>query len=202
GISITNGAKKYSLNKQLYETKQENKTVSEYYTNMRILWMELEDLNIIPAITNITPKANAFIQALNKQIEELKLFHLLSGLDEQYGAQRSQIFMMSKLPTVDEACNIIQQEESQREVFKQEKGENDGMVMHIKKNEQLCSNYGKPGHSYDKCWTIVGYPAKGIKNHKGIVKETQNKSNFRKYTNKGNQKWGRYKSEAKANMAT
>ncbi|KAL2902342.1 Gag-Pol polyprotein, partial [Bienertia sinuspersici] len=31
--SITNGAKKYSLNKQLYETKQQGKPISEYYTN-------------------------------------------------------------------------------------------------------------------------------------------------------------------------
>ncbi|KAL2942992.1 Retrovirus-related Pol polyprotein from transposon TNT 1-94 [Bienertia sinuspersici] len=114
-FSITNGAKKSSLNKQLYETKQENKTVSEYYTNMRALWMELEDLNIVPAITNVTPEVNAFINALNEQKEELKLFQFLNGLDDQYGAQRSQILMMSKLSTVDEACSMIQQEESQRE---------------------------------------------------------------------------------------
>ncbi|KAL2905899.1 Retrovirus-related Pol polyprotein from transposon RE1 [Bienertia sinuspersici] len=86
--SITNGAKKYSLNKQLYETKQQNRLVSEYYTNMRTLWVELESLTMMPPIIEINTEISAFMRCFNEQKEELKLFQFLNGLDNDYASQR------------------------------------------------------------------------------------------------------------------
>ncbi|KAL2940597.1 Retrovirus-related Pol polyprotein from transposon TNT 1-94 [Bienertia sinuspersici] len=174
--SITNGARKYSLSKQLYETKQSGRLVSEYYTNMKAIWVELENLNVLPAITTMTVEINRFVHALNEQKEEMRLFQFLNGLDEDYNSQRSQILMMSKLPSVYEACNMIQQEESQRELFKPGHNEVEPLAMHSKRADTVCSNCGKmglstekfwafkacgkPGHSQEKCWTVIGYPGK------------------------------------------
>ncbi|KAL2940590.1 Na(+)-translocating NADH-quinone reductase subunit A [Bienertia sinuspersici] len=146
------GAKKYTLNKQLYEAEQQNRPVSEYYTHMRTLWLELESLSMMSPITEVNTEISAFIRCMNEQKEELKLFQFLNGLDDDYGLQRSQILMQTQLPTVEEACNMIQQEESQREIFKQEK--------------KILS-----GHTYDKCWTIVAYPSKGPRSFKGKGKD-------------------------------
>ncbi|KAL2932887.1 Retrovirus-related Pol polyprotein from transposon RE1 [Bienertia sinuspersici] len=206
-FSVTNGARKYSVNKQIYESKQQGKSVSEYYTQMKALWVELETLNVTPAITTMTPEINAFIKALNEQKEELRLFQFLSGMDDDFSSQRSQILMMTKLPTVEEACNIIQQEETQREVFKQEKKDVEPMAMHIKKAELVCGNCGKTGHSiencwackacrkgghtYDKCWTIVGYPPKNVKPQKD--QRTKNKDR-----GKAGQRWNRGKQKIAA----
>ncbi|KAL2945131.1 Glycine dehydrogenase [Bienertia sinuspersici] len=88
--SITNGARKYSLNKRLYDTKQNDRVVSEYYTNMKAIWVKLGTLNVLPAITNMTTEITRFVQALSEQKEELRLFQFLNGLDEEYASQRSQ----------------------------------------------------------------------------------------------------------------
>ncbi|KAL2899685.1 4-diphosphocytidyl-2-C-methyl-D-erythritol kinase [Bienertia sinuspersici] len=105
--SITNGARKYALNKQLFDTKQNGRIISEYYTNLKAIWVEPEALNVLFAMTNMTVEMNRFVQALNEQKEELRLFQFLNELDEDYAPQRSQILMMTKLPSVDEACNMI-----------------------------------------------------------------------------------------------
>ncbi|KAL2902504.1 30S ribosomal protein S8e [Bienertia sinuspersici] len=69
-FEVTNGFRKYQLNKLLYETKQGGKRVNEYYTEMKVMLEELEMLNTLPPITNITGEVGAFVSALNKQKEE------------------------------------------------------------------------------------------------------------------------------------
>lgn len=50
-FSVTNGSRKYKLSKDLYETKQQGKSITDYYTKMQGLWEELESLNNFPPIT-------------------------------------------------------------------------------------------------------------------------------------------------------
>ncbi|KAL2928500.1 Gag-Pol polyprotein [Bienertia sinuspersici] len=50
-FSVTNGVRKYSLFKHLYDAKQNGKSVAEFYTDLRVVWDELESLNVMPPIT-------------------------------------------------------------------------------------------------------------------------------------------------------
>ena len=52
-----------------------------------------------------------FFPCLNKQMAEHRLFQFLIGLDEQYQTQRSQILLMSPLPSIEVTCGMLQQEE-------------------------------------------------------------------------------------------
>ncbi|KAL2905020.1 Gag-Pol polyprotein [Bienertia sinuspersici] len=90
--------------------------------------------------------------------------------------------MMTKLPSVDEACNMILQEESKKELFRQINNEGDVMAMSSKRAGVTCSNCGKTGHSndkcwaykacgkashiYERCWTVRGYPNKSTRNQR------------------------------------
>ncbi|KAL2942500.1 putative polyketide biosynthesis enoyl-CoA hydratase PksH [Bienertia sinuspersici] len=181
-FSVTNGAKKYK---------------------MKALWVELEPSNMVPPITNLTPEVNAFIKALNDQKEELKLFQFLSGLDDDCGAQRSQILMLSKLSTVKEACNMIQQQETQREVFKHVKEEPKGMAMNTKKGDQMCGNCGKLGHITERCWTVVGYPNKNSKRFREnkFKGRERNKAAGGRDFSKGNQSLSKGKGRMAANVS-
>ncbi|XP_048497621.1 uncharacterized protein LOC125496250 [Beta vulgaris subsp. vulgaris] len=152
---VTNGSRKYKLSKQLYETKQGEKSITDYYTEMRGLWEELESLNSLPPITTLTNEVNAFVKAMNEQQEEQRLFQLLNGLDDVYGVQRSHLLMMIPLPSVDVACSYLHQEESQREVLRPVKEEAEAVAMLSKSSEVSCGECGKIGHTKDKCWRIV-----------------------------------------------
>ncbi|XP_074373942.1 uncharacterized protein LOC141714317 [Apium graveolens] len=85
-FALTNGSRKYKINKELYETKQQGKPVSEYYTHMRSLWDELESLVILPTINATTAEITTLINVLAQQREEQKLFQFLNGLDDTYAA--------------------------------------------------------------------------------------------------------------------
>ncbi|XP_057252062.1 uncharacterized protein LOC130592033 [Beta vulgaris subsp. vulgaris] len=175
-FALTNGSRKYKLNKELYETKQQEKSISEYYTMMRCTWEELEALNSLPPLTSLTTEINEFIRALNMQQEEQKLFQFLNGLDEVYGTQRSQILMMTPLPGVEVACSYLEQEEAQREILKQVKEEPMTLAMYSKgaggelgatQGLIQCTICGKNGHTHDKCWFVIGFPKKILEtNHK------------------------------------
>ena len=42
---LSNGSRKYRINKEIYEVKQNHCAVNEYYTKLRSSWIELEDMN-------------------------------------------------------------------------------------------------------------------------------------------------------------
>ncbi|XP_010696067.1 uncharacterized protein LOC104908634 [Beta vulgaris subsp. vulgaris] len=66
-FTVSNGSRKYRLNKETYEVKMNERPVSEYYTDLRVLWEELESLTDYPAITNVNAEITAFIEPVNQQ---------------------------------------------------------------------------------------------------------------------------------------
>ncbi|KAJ8436185.1 hypothetical protein Cgig2_021856 [Carnegiea gigantea] len=174
-FSISNGSRKYRINKEIYEIKQNHTSVSEYYTRLRCCWEELEAMNELPKITATTDEITSFLQVLTKQKEEQKLFQFLNGLDEKYSSQRSQLLLMTPLPSVEAACSLIQQEESQREVFKINKLEVETTALYSRnerfKDAKTCAECGNKGHTSDKCWTVIGYPSWHPKGKKQAYKK-------------------------------
>lgn len=73
-FQMSHGARKYQVNRQLYGGKQNGRSVNEYYTELQMLWQELDDLANYPPLTNINAEVAEYIRYQNQQEEEQKLF--------------------------------------------------------------------------------------------------------------------------------
>ena len=49
-FSLSDGSRKYKLNKDTYEITQSGSSIGEYYTKMKCVWEELDNINVLPAI--------------------------------------------------------------------------------------------------------------------------------------------------------
>ncbi|XP_074314841.1 uncharacterized protein LOC141651010 [Silene latifolia] len=113
-FSVSNGGCKFRLNKELYDLEQGDKSICEYFTELRILWQNVELMNDWPPISQMTAEINAWLDAHHKEQDERRLFQFFNWLNPSYSTLRSNILMMSPLPSVEKAAAILQQEESQR----------------------------------------------------------------------------------------
>ncbi|KAH0741296.1 hypothetical protein KY290_034339 [Solanum tuberosum] len=133
------------------------------------LWDEFEAL--VPAPGCDCDKSKEFVVHLQK----LKLFQFLMGLNESYVQARSQILLMSPLPSVNQAYAMIVSDESHRagatsarvlgvRPATQVRGFEMAMYsrsqgQRLKKNYNVqCDFCNLKGHSRENCWKLNGYP--------------------------------------------
>lgn len=165
-FSVSNGSRKYKLNKELYDIKQNDMSVNDYYTALRTVWEELDSLNALPTIVASTPEIKKLLSEIELQKEKSNLFQYLNGLNEIYSAQRSQLLLNNPLPSFENAIAILQQEEAQRDLLEPTKvPEHDILAMYGKgvssspsPKTYQCTACGGKGHIQDRCWSNVGYP--------------------------------------------
>ncbi|XP_074289526.1 uncharacterized protein LOC141614681 [Silene latifolia] len=172
-FSVRNGVRKFRLNKELDELSQGEKTVNEYFTELRILWQNLEIMSDWPPITQVTLEVNAWLDPQLKEQEERKLFQFLNGLNTSYATIRSHVLMMSPLPTGEEAVVIFQREEARRKNYIcGEKCEAETTAFYAGQSQKepdapsdqlppapTCPLCKMKGHTRDKCWKVIGYPS-------------------------------------------
>lgn len=185
-FSLTNGSRKYKLCRDLYELKQNNASITEYYTSLKAVWEELDTLNLLPAVASPVPDVVKLLEAIALQKEESRLFLFLNGLDEQYNTQRSQLLMQIPLPTVEVACSALEQEEAQRSMLNVNKSSGDSMAMYGKTTADrnvTCSTCGVKGHSHERCWKNIGFPKWHPKHNPKFVPGLKRNQNF------GNARW-------------
>ncbi|PWA79592.1 hypothetical protein CTI12_AA205500 [Artemisia annua] len=63
-FSLSDGSRKYKLNKDTYEITQSGGSIGEYYTKMKCVWEELDNLNVLPVIGHVTNEVSVFLTAL------------------------------------------------------------------------------------------------------------------------------------------
>uniref|UniRef100_A0A803LHW5 Retrotransposon Copia-like N-terminal domain-containing protein n=1 Tax=Chenopodium quinoa TaxID=63459 RepID=A0A803LHW5_CHEQI len=64
-FSMSNGSRKYKLNRDLYNLKQNSSSINNYYTSMTSLWEEIDAMNVLPAVT----ESSAEVRNLLNNIE-------------------------------------------------------------------------------------------------------------------------------------
>ncbi|KAL5864049.1 hypothetical protein ACOSQ3_001563 [Xanthoceras sorbifolium] len=98
-FSQSNAPHIFEIQRDIAYLRQEQLSISTYYTKLKSLWDELASYN------DATHGA---------QQDQQKLMQFLMGLNDSYSIIRGQILLMNPLPSVRQVCSSISQEEKQR----------------------------------------------------------------------------------------
>lgn len=91
-----NTSRVYQLHKAIATITQETDNISVYFTKLRNLWDEFD--NMVPPPCDFARSRN-FIEFMQKQ----KVLQFLMGLNKTYEQARSQILMTSPTPSINKA---------------------------------------------------------------------------------------------------
>jgi hypothetical protein len=98
-FSQSNAPRIFEIQRDIVYLRQEQLSVSAYYTKLKGLWDELA------SYSDATHGAQA---------DQQKLMQFLMGLNETYSVIRGQILLMNPLPSIRQAYSSVSQEEKQR----------------------------------------------------------------------------------------
>ncbi|KAK6774080.1 hypothetical protein RDI58_029319 [Solanum bulbocastanum] len=111
----SNSAQLYYLQKELSDLVQRSNDITGYFTKNKRLWDELDALN---TSVNCTCYCQCGEKAkMGKSLQDERLIQFLMGLNDVYAAEKSNILMLSPLPSVNHTYSLLMQDEKQREVY-------------------------------------------------------------------------------------
>ncbi|XP_019153726.1 PREDICTED: uncharacterized protein LOC109150247 [Ipomoea nil] len=167
---------------EIYQTKQGDGSLNEYFTQQKLLWDELQILRpTVSCECTLRCECGSKIDQLNEQVEKDKLSIFLIGLHDRYTGARNQIMLMRPLPDVCDAYSMIAQQERQFHIGNtgfnsqlHQVGENgtSGSVLMSRaagssqqnfkrftgNKKPTCTFCGYTGHTEDKCYRKHGFP--------------------------------------------
>ncbi|XP_019229937.1 PREDICTED: uncharacterized protein LOC109210912 [Nicotiana attenuata] len=162
------GSRIFFLHKEIATLSQGISSVSTYFSRLTDLWEEYDALMPCPGCD--CPESKSY----SEHFEYQKLLQFLMGLNETYAQARSQILMMSPIPSVNKAYFMAVSEESQRKMGKptQTLDMGDSTALFTNKGGMITGNAYKPrrsnlfcdycnykGHTRETCYKIHGYPS-------------------------------------------
>ncbi|KAH0683062.1 hypothetical protein KY289_020814 [Solanum tuberosum] len=131
------GSRIHYLHKEIHTMTQCTSTVSSYYSRLRECWDEFDAIMSCPGCN--CPESRTYAHHFDYQ----RLLQFLTGLNDSYASNRSQILMMTPTPSINQAYSMLISEEGQRSLGKsvQQAGVNEGVPF-----------YSNNKSHYKKCW--------------------------------------------------
>jgi hypothetical protein len=188
-FSQQNGPRIFQIQKSISDLRQENLSVSNYFTILKGLWDELLNYRPLPPCTCGTMKVH------NEYQQQEYVMQFLMGLNESYAHAKGQILMLNPFPPINKVFSLVIQEERQKEVSNSigSINQNSSALFTksvastaptpprvavaqprfvkntpFRKDRPTCSHCGISGHTMEKCYRLHGFPP-GFKFTKGKV---------------------------------
>ena len=165
---------------EIFGLKQETRSVSEFFTALKVLWEELEAY--LPTPICACPHrctCNTGVLNAKHQHEVTRSIRFLTGLNDNFDLVRSQILLMNPLPTLNKIFSMVMQHERQfrssipvdeskiliNSVNKsQGRGRGNGGSSYASGSKRQCSFCGKSNHIVETCYRKHGFPPNYGKN--------------------------------------
>ncbi|KAG7585030.1 Retrotransposon gag domain [Arabidopsis thaliana x Arabidopsis arenosa] len=165
----------FDIEQKLSKIEQGSMDVSTYYTTLLTLWEEHRNYVELPVCTLGHCECDAAAKWESLQ-QRSRVTKFLMGLNESFDQTRRHILMLKPIPTIEEAFNIVTQDERQKTVKPTTRVDNVAFqsvapMMNDVDNayvaayntvrpsqKPVCSHCGKMGHTIQKCYKVHGYP--------------------------------------------
>ena len=168
-LAQKNGPRIYNLKKEIVELHQGEVSITNFFTQLKVLWDQLHNYIPFPSCTCGKCTCN-----VNKRLNDLQaresVMKFLMGLNESFSQVRTQILLMDPLPSLNKVYSLMIQEEIHRCV-------NNGfnakveLAALIAKSQNFNGNTGvnysgnngnkgkdKPICTVDKCYKLHRFP--------------------------------------------
>lgn len=111
----TNLPRTFQLVQQIQDLRQGSMDLSTYYTTLKTLWDNLDCSEISDPCACCNAVNCAGQRQAQARVDRSRTIKFLAGLNEKYSVIRGQIIMKKPLPDLAEICNILDQDDSQRQ---------------------------------------------------------------------------------------
>jgi hypothetical protein len=101
------------LQQEIYALKQEHRTVTEFFSDLKILWEELELYMPIPTCTCHVSCSCEAMRTARSNHNLLYVIRFLTGLNEEFSVVKSQILQLDPLPSLNKIFSMVIQHECQ-----------------------------------------------------------------------------------------
>ncbi|XP_014506238.1 uncharacterized protein LOC106765990 [Vigna radiata var. radiata] len=166
----------------IHSIKQGERNISQYFTDLKILWEELESLRPIPCCTCKNPCTCDLSKISLKYREVEHVICFLKGPNYTYQTVQTQIHLMVPLPNINKVFSLLIQQERQHQ---DKGGQNDSFKILASTSDKpnwksqgrgtssrgqgrgrgrnpnygkQCSHCHKMNHTIDECYSKHGYP--------------------------------------------
>lgn len=176
-FDTVNGSRIFHLHREIHTLTQGTMPIADYFSKLRDLWDEYDALMPCPSCP--CPESRKF----GEHCEYQRLLQFLMGLNESYSPPRSQILMMSPIPTLNKAYALLMDQECQRSLVNSNSinsgpGAIEGTVMYSNRNSNSytgSSNF-KGGSSGGGFGNISGAGLSGSYNSSGASSSSSSKN--------------------------
>nr|KYP43959.1 hypothetical protein KK1_034599 [Cajanus cajan] len=165
------------LQEMISSFKQGELSVTNYFTELKILWDELDLLRPLPACSCAFKCTCSALGNVAKYKGQDQVIKFLRGLNDNYLTVRTQILLMDPLPSLNRVFSLVIQQE--RQIFGDQskamavtgrggyknntanygRGSGYGRGSYGRGNaSKICSHCGKTGHTIDTCYRKHGFP--------------------------------------------
>ena len=112
-LAQKNGPRIYNLKKEIAEFHQCEVSITNFFTQLKVLWDQLHNYIPFPSCTCGKCTCN-----VNKRLNDLQaresVMKFLMGLNESFSQVRTYILLMESLPSINKVYSLMIQEEIQR----------------------------------------------------------------------------------------
>ncbi|KAI5342103.1 hypothetical protein L3X38_009978 [Prunus dulcis] len=174
-------AKIYDLHRRSFIMKQAGASVAKYYSELTEIFQELDQLS--PS-TMEHPKD---IETRRKEVDRLRVYIFLAGLDNNFDQIRGEILRMEPKPELEAAYAHIKRESNRQGTMsevgvtseatalatarsRQSRPNNYSVDLTRNRLPMKCTKCGLDNHTIKGCYEIIGYPEGWV--HKGRKKDS------------------------------